>query len=68
MARGAGAPSPTISRAADRARAVATLVRLLERGVLKHNVGARLELADIVAGHELVESGRAVGNVVLKVA
>jgi NADPH2:quinone reductase len=52
----------------DRARAVATLTRLLERGVLRHNVAARLPLADIAAAHELVESGRAVGNVVLQMA
>ncbi|TFZ05476.1 NADPH:quinone reductase [Ramlibacter henchirensis] len=51
----------------DRERAVATLTRMLQRGVLKHNVAARLPLADIATAHEMVEGGRAVGNVVLKV-
>ena len=51
----------------DRERAVATLTRLLERGVLRHNVAARLPLAEIAAAHELVESGRTAGNVVLQV-
>ena len=52
----------------DRERAVATLTRMLQRGALRHNVAARLPLADIAAAHELVESGRAAGNVVLQVA
>lgn len=51
----------------DRARAVATLERMLQQGVLQHNIAARLPLAEIAAAHELVESGRAVGNVVLEV-
>jgi NADPH2:quinone reductase len=51
----------------DRARAVATLTRMLQQGVLQHNIAARLPLAEIAAAHELVESGRAVGNVVLQV-
>jgi NADPH:quinone reductase len=51
----------------DRERAVATLTRMLQRGVLKHNVAARLPLAEIATAHEMVEGGRAVGNVVLKV-
>ncbi len=50
---------------ADRARAEATLQSWLERGVLQHAIAARLPLADIAAAHELVEQGRAVGNVVL---
>jgi NADPH2:quinone reductase len=52
----------------DRHRAVATLTRLLAQGALQHNVARRLPLADIAAAHELVESGRASGNVVLQVA
>jgi len=51
----------------DRARAVATLTRMLQQGALQHNVAARLPLAEIAAAHELVESGRAAGNVVLQV-
>ena len=52
----------------DRARAVATLTRMLRQGALQHNVAARLPLAEIAAAHELVERGQAAGNVVLKVA
>ena len=49
----------------DRARAEATLARLLEEGRLVHNIAQRLPLSQIVQAHELVESGTAVGNVVL---
>lgn len=52
---------------ADRAKAVATLTRLLARGALQHNIATRMPLADVAAAHELVEGGRAVGNVVLRV-
>ncbi len=51
--------------AADRQRAEQTLTRMLARGALKHQIAKVLPLEDVVAGHELVESGRAVGNVVL---
>lgn len=53
---------------ADRARAVATLQRMLARGELIHNVAERLPLAQIVEAHRIVEQGRAPGNVVLRVA
>jgi NADPH2:quinone reductase len=53
--------------AADRQRAVTLLNTLLARGGVQHQIAARLPLADIAAAHELVESGRAVGNVVLAV-
>lgn len=53
--------------AADRELAVATLTRMLARGVLQHNIAARLPLEQVVRAHELVESGEAVGNVVLSV-
>jgi NADPH:quinone reductase len=52
--------------AADRARAQAHLGAWLERGTLSHNVAARVPLARIVEAHELVESGQAVGNVVVE--
>ncbi|OYU72937.1 MAG: NADPH:quinone oxidoreductase, partial [Burkholderiales bacterium PBB5] len=52
--------------AADRQRAEATLEALLRRGVLQHQIAARLPLARIVEGHQLVEQGRAIGNVVLQ--
>ncbi|MFT3953189.1 MAG: NADPH:quinone reductase [Piscinibacter sp.] len=50
----------------DRARAEAVLADLLGRGVLRHQIAQRLPLAQIVQAHELVESGRAVGNVVIE--
>jgi len=50
---------------ADRERAVATLTGFLQRGSLQHLIAQRLPLAQIVQAHELVESGRAVGNVVV---
>ncbi len=51
---------------ADRARAEAVLASMLERGVLQHAIAQRLPLAQIVQAHELVESGRAIGNVVVE--
>lgn len=50
---------------ADRERAESTLTGFLQRGVLQHLIAQRLPLAQIVQAHELVESGRAVGNVVM---
>lgn len=52
---------------ADRARAQSTLQRMLVRGQLIHNVAERLPLARIVEAHEMVEQGRALGNVVLSI-
>lgn len=51
----------------DRARAQAALQRMLARGGLLHNVTQRLRLENIVQAHELVEQGRANGNVVLSI-
>jgi NADPH2:quinone reductase len=51
----------------DRARAVATLTRLLTRGALQHNIAARLPLQEIAKAHEMVERGEVTGNVVLSV-
>lgn len=51
----------------DRARAVAELTRLLEANALTHNIGPRLPLGRIAEAHEMVEHGRATGNVVLEV-
>jgi NADPH2:quinone reductase len=53
--------------AADRASATAGLTELLRQGRLVHNIAQRLPLERIAEAHELVESGRAVGNVVLQV-
>jgi len=53
--------------AADRERTLATLQPMLARGELKHQIAATLPLAECAKAHQLVESGKAVGNVVLKV-
>lgn len=50
---------------ADRARAVQDLTQWLAAGRLQHNIAARLPLAQIAEAHDLVEQGRAVGNVVV---
>lgn len=52
---------------ADRRRAIDTLNGFLARGDLVHQIAARLPLERIVEAHELVESGRAIGNVVLSI-
>ena len=51
--------------AAARAQALAHMGAWLERGALSHNIAARVPLASIAEAHELVESGQAVGNVVV---
>ncbi len=51
----------------DRARAQATLHRLLSRGELAHNIALRLPLGQAVQAHEAVEAGLTMGNVVLQV-
>jgi NADPH2:quinone reductase len=51
--------------AKDRESVIAGLTRTLADGALQHNIAARLPLAEIAAAHELVESGRTVGNVVI---
>ncbi len=53
--------------AADRAAAVGQLTSWLREGRLQHVVAARLPLDSIAEAHELVESGRIVGNVVLQI-
>lgn len=52
---------------ADRATAVEGLSALLDRDQLQHNIAARLPLSRIAEAHELVESGRAIGNVVVDI-
>lgn len=49
----------------ERARCEATLARALADGSLQHRIAERLPLERIAEAHELVESGRVVGNVVL---
>lgn len=51
----------------DRQRAQSALTALLVEGRMKHNIARRMPLSQIVAAHELVESGKVVGNVVLAV-
>jgi NADPH:quinone reductase len=48
-----------------RARAIATINALLQTGRLRPTIAARLPLGDIARAHQLVESGQAIGNVVL---
>lgn len=51
-----------------RARATADITRMLAQGELVHNVAQTFALTDIVAAHEAVESGRAMGNIVVRTA
>jgi NADPH2:quinone reductase len=51
-----------------RAQATTEITRMLERGELMHNVAQTFALADIAAAHEAVESGKAMGNVVVNLA
>ena len=49
-----------------RQRATADITQMLERGELIHNVAQTFDLGDMVAAHEAVESGKAMGNIVVK--
>ena len=51
-----------------RERATADITRMLERGELVHNVAQTFDLGDTVAAHEAVESGKAMGNIVVGMA
>jgi NADPH:quinone reductase len=50
-----------------RDRAIAELTLLMEGNHLRHNIAARLPLGQIADAHNLVESGSAIGNVILEV-
>ena len=50
-----------------RRRATADITRMLERGELIHNVAQTFALSDIVAAHQAVESGKAMGNIVVEI-
>ena len=54
--------------AAHRASALAEVSRLLKQNKLKHQIAARVPLAEAAEAHRLVESGQAVGNVVLDIS
>ena len=51
-----------------RQRATADITQMLEQGELIHNVAQTFDLGDMVAAHEAVESGKAMGNIVVKLA
>ena len=51
--------------AQEREAAVAAINRMLESKALTNNVALSLPLNDIVAAHETVEQGKAMGNVVV---
>lgn len=53
--------------ARERAEALDAVSALLSAGRLQHAIHRRLPLERIVEGHELVESGRTLGNVVLEI-
>lgn len=52
----------------ERARATADITSMLESGELIHNVAQTFDLGDIVAAHEAVEAGQALGNIVVRIA
>jgi NADPH2:quinone reductase len=51
-----------------RTRAIEDITRMMEAGRLTHNVAATFPLAEIVKAHEMVEQGKAIGNVVMEIA
>ena len=51
----------------ERAAAVAAINRMLESKMLINNVAQTMPLQDIVAAHEAVEQGKAMGNVVVTI-
>ena len=53
--------------AEERTRAVDAITRMLQTNRLKHNVAQTYPLAEIVAAHQAVESGKVAGNVVMTV-
>lgn len=51
-----------------RVRATVDITGMLERGELIHNVAQTFDLGNIVAAHEAVEAGKAMGNIVVRIA
>ena len=51
----------------ERNRAISDITRKLEANTLKHNIAKTYPLPEIVAAHEYVEQGRAIGNVVIQI-
>jgi NADPH2:quinone reductase len=52
---------------AERDAAIATITPMLADNRLLHNVALTLPLDDVVAAHEAVESGKSMGNVVIRI-
>jgi len=52
----------------ERTRAVDAITRMLQTNRLKHNVAQTYPLAEIVAAHQAVESGKVAGNVVMTIS
>ncbi|WP_460713669.1 NADPH:quinone reductase [Lysobacter terrae] len=53
---------------ADREHAVRRLHAWLATGALQHTIALRLPLEEIAQAHEVVETGRVIGNVVLRIS
>jgi NADPH2:quinone reductase len=52
---------------ADRERCLAGVTKMLEENRLTHNLAGTFRLEEIVAAHQAQETGKTVGNIVLKV-
>ncbi len=50
----------------DRLAGIGCINALLEKGRLRHSIAATLPIEDVVAAHELGESGSVIGNIVLE--
>jgi NADPH2:quinone reductase len=50
-----------------RGRAISDLTFMMQENLIQHNIATSFPLTQIAAAHDLVESGRAIGNVILKV-
>ncbi len=48
-----------------RAKGIADINELIASGGMRHTIAAKFPMMDIVSAHELVESGTAIGNVVI---
>jgi len=48
--------------------ACADIVRVCEEGFLRHSIGPKFSLDEVAAAHEMIESGKFIGNVVLDIA
>ena len=52
----------------DRARAISVLTDLLSRGSLTHHIADHFSIDKVIQAHELVESGKAIGKVLIKLS